>query len=70
MGYPPSALFVGFYQRLHTSARREVRMMVQHMEKDAQSVTGRNTLHIEREFGGHPKILRPRKIRHYSFDIL
>ena len=42
--------YVGFFRKLQTSASWEVRVLSQIVARDAQSVTGRNVLHIKKKY--------------------
>ena len=50
-----SCQYVGFIQKLRTSASKEVRILSEIVGRDAQSVTGRNIMHIREEYSMDPR---------------
>ena len=57
------ANYVGFLNRLRSSASWEVCVLSETQTRDAGSVTGRNTINIRQEFGRDPRGMTPRELR-------
>ena len=55
--------YVGFLNRMRSSASWEVQIMVEVMSRDAGSVTGRNVLNMREEFSKDPREITPRQLR-------
>ena len=50
-----SCQYVGFIQKLRTSASKKVRILSEIVGRDAQYVTGRNIMHIRAEYSMDPR---------------
>ena len=57
------ANYVGYLNRLGSSASWEVRILAEVQSRDAGSVTGRNTINLKEEFGTDPRKMTSRQLR-------
>ena len=55
--------YVGFLNRLRSSASWEVKVLAETQTRDAASVTGRNVINIRQEFGKDPREMVSRELR-------